>query len=84
MDEIFGNDASMNETLASISQDSKHIYSANEVAIILGALSACVAGIVYSWRNVKSSSCCGGLIKCTQRTELPPSKESIILESSNV
>ena len=65
-------------------QNLTHTYSAEEVAVILGALSACVAGIVYSWRNVKSSSCCGGLIKCSQRTEIPPSKESILLETSNV
>tara|TARA_R110001599_G_scaffold340689_1_gene561236 strand:- start:651 stop:899 length:249 start_codon:yes stop_codon:yes gene_type:complete len=72
-----------NETLPSI-QDIAHIYTADEVALLLGALSAAVAGIIYSVKNVKSSSCCGGLIKCQQRTEIPPSKNSIIMESSNV
>ena len=72
-----------NETLPSI-QAITHIYTAEEVTLILGALSACVAGIIYSVKNVKSSSCCGGLISCQQRTEIPPSKQSIIMESSNV
>jgi len=72
-----------NETLPSI-QDIAHVYTADEVALLLGALSAAVAGIIYSVKNVKSSSCCGGLISCQQRTELPPSKESFIIESSNV
>ena len=72
-----------NETLPSI-QDITHVYTADEVALLLGALSAAVAGIIYSVKNVKSSSCCGGLISCQQRTELPPSKESFVMESSNV
>tara|TARA_R110002153_G_C13195193_1_gene486436 strand:- start:494 stop:745 length:252 start_codon:yes stop_codon:yes gene_type:complete len=83
MDEIFGV-MDFNQTIASSSLESPHIYTANEYAVILGALSAAVAGIVYSWRNVKSSSCCGGLFKCQQRTVLTPSKESMVFESSNV
>ena len=72
-----------NETLPSI-QDVTHVYSAENVALILGALSACVAGVVYSFKNIKHSTCCAGLFTCDQRTELPPSKESFIIESSNV
>jgi len=80
--DLFGPSVS-NQTLASIDAIT-HTYTADEVALLLGALSAAVAGIIYSVKNVKSSSCCGGLISCQQRTELPPSKNSIIIESSNV
>jgi len=72
-----------NETLQS-TQIIPHVYSAENVALILGALSACVAGVVYSFKNIKHSSCCAGLVICDQRTEIPPSKQSIIIESSNV
>ena len=78
--DIFGPNLS-NQTQASIG-DITHVYTADEVALLLGALSAAVAGIIYSVKNVKSSSCCGGLISCQQRTELPPSKESFVMESN--
>ena len=72
-----------NETAAS-AIDESHVYSAEGVAIMLGALGAMVASIIYSVKNVKHSSCCAGLVVCDQRTELPPSKQSMILESSIV
>jgi len=81
MDEIFGNDELNNQTAEILSSQLKHIYSADEVALLLGALSACVAGIIYSIKNVKKSSCCGGLISFEQRTELPASKNSICQQS---
>ena len=71
--ELFPN----NETLPSAMQGSvAHIYSAEEIAIILGALGAMVASIIYSVKNVKHSSCCVGLIECDQITELRSSRRS--------
>ena len=83
MDEIFGNLEITNETI-SASSSPAHIYSADEIALILAGLGGCVATMVYSFKNIKHSSCCLGLLSCDQRTELPPSKESMIIESSNV
>ena len=80
MDEIFGTEELNQTTEASIS-DLPHTYNANDIALMLGALGACVASIIYGFKNVKKSSCCLGLIKIEQRTELPVSKDSIILES---
>lgn len=64
--------------------DIPHIYSAQEITIILGALGAMVASIVYSVKNIKHSSCCLGLFSCDQRTQLPPSKESLVIQESEV
>ena len=103
MDEIFGTEELNQTTEASIS-DLPHTYNANDIALMLGALGACVASIICGFKNVKKSSCCLvindalvnnqtnvtdlkksscclGLIKIEQRTELPVSKDSIILES---
>ncbi|CAI8390508.1 MAG: Uncharacterised protein [Owenweeksia sp. TMED14] len=44
-----------------------HVYSADEVALLLAALGACVASIIYSFKHVKSSSCMG--VKCQQAVE---------------
>ena len=44
-----------------------HIYSADEVALLLAALGACVASIIYSFKHVKSSSCMG--VRCQQAVE---------------
>ena len=44
-----------------------HVYSADEVALLLAALGACVASIIYSFKHVKSSSCMG--VKCNQVVE---------------
>lgn len=82
--EIFGNEEIVNQTIEPSISNIPHIYSADEVALLLGALSACVAGIIYSIKNVKKSSCCGGLISFEQRTELPASKDSIIIQQSEV
>jgi hypothetical protein len=83
--EDFGPGISFNETAASAIEESiGHIYTADEIALILGALSAAIAAVIYSVKNVKHSSCCGGVLVCDQRTELPPSKNSVIIESSNV
>lgn len=46
---------------------SGHIYSADEIALLLAALGACVASIIYSFKHVKSSSCCG--TRCEQAVE---------------
>ena len=83
MDEIFGNEE-VNQTAEPSIGKLAHVYSADEVALLLGALSACVAGIIYSIKNVKKSSCCGGLISFEQRTELPVSKDSIVIQQSEV
>jgi len=83
MDEIFGNEEANTTAETSIGKLA-HVYSADEVALLLGALSACVAGIIYSIKNVKKSSCCGGLISFEQRTELPVSKDSIVIQQSEV
>ena len=81
MDEVFGNDELANQTIETLTSKVIHQYTADEVALLLGALSACVAGIIYSIKNVKKSSCCGGLISFEQRTELPISKDSICQQS---
>ena len=62
MDEIFGNDELLNETL--ISSHIAHIYTAEEISLMLAALGAMVASIVYSFKHIKSSSCLG--VKCQQ------------------
>lgn len=80
MESVFGPEELNLTTEASIS-DLPHIYTAEEIALMLGALGAMVASIIYSVKNIKHSSCCLGLISCDQRTELPVSKDSIILES---
>ena len=84
--DVFGPDIQYNQTFdASTSlQSIAHTYSAEEIAIILGALGATFASVVYAFKNIKHSTCCAGLFTCDQRTEIPPSKNSIIIESSNV
>lgn len=84
MDEIFGFDELTNHTAEASITSLAHVYTADEIALILAGLGGCVATMVYSVKNIKHSSCCLGLFSCDQRTELPPSKESIIIESSNV
>lgn len=80
MDTLFGPEE-FNQTAEASIINIAHRYTADEVALLLGALSACVAGIIYSIKNVKKSSCCGGLISFEQRTELPVSKDSIIQQT---
>jgi len=74
MDILFG---SGDNVLADTSISSKHNYTAEEIALMLGALGAMVASIIYSIKNVKHSSCCYGVFNCDQRTELPPRQGSI-------
>ena len=61
-----------------------HTYTAEEIALMLGALGAMVASVIYSVKNVKHSSCCAGLFSCDQRTSIPSSKESIVIQESEV
>ena len=76
MDEIFDNDDGVNESAASL-LNVPHIYTAEEVALMLAALGAMVASIVYSFKHIKSSSCLGS--KCQQEVEAvvitPPKRE---------
>lgn len=83
MDELFGNE-DLNLTAETLLGKIPHVYSAEEIALLLGALGACVASIIYSVKNIKHSSCCLGLVSCDQRTELPVSKDSILIQESNV
>jgi len=76
MDEIFGNDG-LNETGELSFERLAHVYTADEIALMLAGLGGCVATIVYSVKNIKHSTCCLGLFSCDQRTELPVSKDSI-------
>tara|TARA_R110001606_G_scaffold77230_4_gene178442 strand:- start:1071 stop:1319 length:249 start_codon:yes stop_codon:yes gene_type:complete len=80
MDEIFGNDE-QNQTADLSLGNIAHIYTANEIAMLLAGLGGCIATIVYSVKNIKHSSCCLGVFSCDQRTELPISKDSIIQQS---
>ena len=80
MESVFGPEE-LNQTIEASISDLPHTYTADEIALMLGALGACVASIIYGFKNVKKSSCCLGLIKIEQRTELPVSKDSLILES---
>jgi hypothetical protein len=80
MENLFGPE-DLNLTAEASISDIAHIYTAEEIALMLGALGAMVASIIYSVKNIKHSSCCLGLFSCDQRTELPVSKESIIQES---
>ena len=41
-----------------------HIYTAEEVSIILAAIGALVVSIVYSFKHIKSSDCC--CVHCKQ------------------
>ena len=78
MDQIFGlNDDFVNTTINSSLEKIPHQYTAEEIALMLGALGAMVASIIYSIKNVKHSSCCFGVFNCDQRTELPPREGSI-------
>ena len=67
MESLFGPDELLNETSASLVESTRHIYTAEEVSLMLAALGAMVASIVYSFKHIKSSSCLGS--KCTQEVE---------------
>lgn len=74
---MFGNE-DLNQTGDNSFQKVAHVYTAEEIALMLGALGAMVASIIYSVKNIKHSTCCLGLFSCDQRTELPVSKDSIV------
>ena len=74
---MFGNE-DLNQTGDQSFQKVAHVYTAEEIALMLGALGAMVASIIYSVKNIKHSTCCLGLFSCDQRTELPVSKDSIV------
>ncbi len=79
MDDIFfgPSDIASNQSLASTSSgSSRHVYSAEEISLMLAALGAMIASIVYSVKNVKHSSCCAGFWECDQITELRSSRRS--------
>ena len=71
----------INQTGDNSFQKVAHVYTAEEIALMLGALGAMVASIIYSVKNIKHSTCCLGLFSCDQRTELPVSKDSIVQAS---
>lgn len=68
MDDIlFGSDdmgSGMIDVAASVAVSSGHTYTAEEVSLMLAALGAMVASVVYSFKHIKSSSCLGS--KCQQ------------------
>ena len=64
---LFGNDdtgSGMVDVVASVAVSSGHVYTAEEVSLMLAALGAMVASIVYSFKNIQYSSCLGS--KCQQ------------------
>lgn len=63
-DILFGSDDMGSGMIASASISTAHVYTAEEVALMLAALGAMVASIVYSFKHIKSSSCLGS--KCQQ------------------
>ena len=85
MDSFFGPSGDSSNITAEESLTAlAHIYTADEIALMLGALGACLATFIYSFKNIKHSSCCAGLVSCDQLTELAPSKDLNILETSIV
>mgnify|MGYP003632145287 CR=1 FL=1 len=62
MEDILFNDEGSGLIAASIS--TAHVYTAEEIALMLAALGAMVASVVYSFKHIKSSSCLGS--KCQQ------------------
>ena len=68
-----------NSTLASILYpNGKDGMDAEEAAIMLGAIGAAIASVVYSFKHIKSSTCCLGFFECEQETE-----HDIYIESSD-
>lgn len=67
MEEIFGNDELFNHTIETAAAKISHVYTAEEIALMLGAFGAAFASIVYSFKHIKSSSCLG--FKCKQQVD---------------
>lgn len=59
-----------NSTLASILYpDGKDGITAEEVSIMIAAIGAAIASVVYSFKHIKSSTCCLGFFECEQVVE---------------
>jgi len=68
-----------NSTLASILYpDGSDKIDAEQAAIMVAAIGAAIASVVYSFKHIKSSSCCAGFFVCEQETE-----HDIYIESSD-
>ena len=68
-----------NSTLASILHpDGTDQINAEAAAIMIAAIGAAVASVVYSFKHIRSSSCCAGFFKCEQSVE-----DEIYIESSD-
>ena len=68
-----------NSTLASILYpDGTDKIDAEQAAIMIAAIGAAVASVVYSFKHIRSSSCCAGFFKCEQAVE-----DEIYIESSD-
>ena len=68
-----------NSTLASILYpDGSDKIDAEQAAIMIAAIGAAIASVVYSFKHIKSSTCCLGFFACEQETE-----HDIYIESSD-
>ena len=59
-----------NSTLASILYpDGSDKIDAEQAAIMIAAIGAAIASVVYSFKHIKSSTCCAGFLECEQVVE---------------
>lgn len=58
-----------NSTLASILYNDKDQIDAEQAAIMIAAIGAAIASVVYSFKHIKSSTCCLGFFECEQVVE---------------
>ena len=59
-----------NSTLASILYpDGRDKIDAEQAAIMIAAIGAAIASVVYSFKHIKSSTCCLGFFACEQAVE---------------
>ena len=59
-----------NSTLASIlHSNGTDTFTAEEVSIMIAAIGAAIASVVYSFKHIKSSTCCAGFFECEQIVE---------------
>ena len=59
-----------NSTLASILYpNGKDGIDAEQAAIMIAAIGAAIASVVYSFKHIKSSTCCAGFLECEQVVE---------------
>ena len=61
-----------------------HIYTANEISLMLAAFGGCIASIIYSFKHIKSSSCLGS--SCNQVVEgvIVPDVPVVPTQTSNI